>query len=297
MTTFWCPSDILITSCWLFTAQWSTWPMLRNFVCLARTAPAHTLRRQAGGLVWGSRSTRKKWTLSQLVHRPSLQGKGEQCNSQVSHHRPRHGREPCHRLGQGKSEAQRQTRWIKEALCIRKTPICMNRDAGSYKLSHTWDQVISRSRAPSSCNQSIRSDQDVRPTDIDTLSLGNILQLCRVRSIYNETVADSIYWYHTFVLLYWELMVHKVTVKVQYLQVHITLADRRCNLLVWQQLFNTTIISLVQKKFEQAVAHTWWEKRCAAPESRHICGPPSSFKILFMQWNLLTFIWPYDFWC
>ena len=29
-------------------------------------------------------------------------------------------------------EAQRQTRWIKEALWIRKTPTCMNRDAGSY---------------------------------------------------------------------------------------------------------------------------------------------------------------------
>ena len=40
-------------------------------------------------------------------------------------------------------EAQRQTRWIKEALWIRKTPKCMNRDAGSYQLSHTWDQVIS----------------------------------------------------------------------------------------------------------------------------------------------------------
>jgi len=26
MTTFRCPSDILITSCWLFTARWSTWP-------------------------------------------------------------------------------------------------------------------------------------------------------------------------------------------------------------------------------------------------------------------------------
>ena len=29
----------------------------------------------------------------------SLQGKGVQCNSQVSHHRPCRGREPCHRLG------------------------------------------------------------------------------------------------------------------------------------------------------------------------------------------------------
>ena len=51
-------------------------------------------------------------------------------------------------------EAQRQTRWIKEALWIRKTLKCMNQDAGSYQLSHTWDQVISRSRAPSSCKQS-----------------------------------------------------------------------------------------------------------------------------------------------
>jgi len=40
---------------------------------------------------------------------PSLQGKGEQCNSQVSHHRPCNGREPCHRLGQGKSGRQRGT--------------------------------------------------------------------------------------------------------------------------------------------------------------------------------------------
>ena len=60
-------------------------------------------------------------------------------------------------------EAQRQTRWINEALRIRKTLICMNRDAGSYQLSHTWDQVTSRSRAPSRCKQS-RRDQDVRRT-------------------------------------------------------------------------------------------------------------------------------------
>ena len=39
----------------------------------------------------------------------------------------------------------------------------VHRDAGSYQLSHTWDQVMSRSRAPSSCKQS-RRDQDVRRT-------------------------------------------------------------------------------------------------------------------------------------
>jgi len=61
-------------------------------------------------------------------------------------------------------EANRQTRWIKEALWIGKTPTCMNRDAGSYQLSHTWDQVISGSRAPSRCKQSTRREQDVRRT-------------------------------------------------------------------------------------------------------------------------------------
>jgi len=61
-------------------------------------------------------------------------------------------------------EAQRQTRWIKEALRIRKTPTCMNRDAGSHQLSHTWNQVISGSRAPSRCKQSTRREQDVRRT-------------------------------------------------------------------------------------------------------------------------------------
>jgi len=79
-----------------------------------------------------------------------------------------HAVEENHFIDWGKAkvvdrEAQRQTRWVKEALWIRKTPLCMNRDAGSYQLSHTWDQVISRSRAPSSCKQS-RRDQDVRRT-------------------------------------------------------------------------------------------------------------------------------------
>jgi len=75
-------------------------------------------------------------------------------------------------------EAQRQTRWIKEAIWIRKTLMCMNRDAGSYQLSHTWDQDISRSRAPSSCKQS-RRDQDVRQT-----SKRFHFRLCTVTSFY-----------------------------------------------------------------------------------------------------------------
>ena len=56
-------------------------------------------------------------------------------------------------------EAQRQTRWIKEALWTRKTSTCMNLDAGSYQLSQALDQVISGSRAPSRCKQSTRREQ------------------------------------------------------------------------------------------------------------------------------------------
>ena len=129
MTTFRCPSDILITS-WLFTARWSTWPGNHLVPCVAELVgscipiharrclpkclfypsyPALMLERQAGSLVWGLRNTRKKWTLSQLVHRPEPPGKGEQCNSQISHHRPCRGREPCHRLEQDKSGRQRGT--------------------------------------------------------------------------------------------------------------------------------------------------------------------------------------------
>jgi len=70
-----------------------------SIVSLARTAPAHMLERQAGKSFWGSRNTRKNWTLSQLVHRPEPPGQGRPCR----------GREPCHRLGHGKSGRQRST--------------------------------------------------------------------------------------------------------------------------------------------------------------------------------------------
>jgi len=58
-------------------------------------------------------------------------------------------------------EAQRQIRWMRGTLDQEDTDM-HEWDAGSYQLSHTWDQVISRSRAPSSCKQSTRRDQDVR---------------------------------------------------------------------------------------------------------------------------------------
>ena len=39
-------------------------------------------------------------------------------------------------------EDNRRTRWIKEAIWIRKSTPVMNRDEGGYKLSHVWDQIL-----------------------------------------------------------------------------------------------------------------------------------------------------------
>jgi len=77
-------------------------------------------------------------------------------------------------------EAQRQHRWIKEALWITKIPIYMNRDAGSYQLSHTWDQVISRSRAPSSCKESIRRVADGHRNVVNIVIAYNFLYICAI---------------------------------------------------------------------------------------------------------------------
>jgi len=88
----------------------------------------------------------------------SLQDKGEQCNSQVSHHRPCRGREPCHRLGQGKS---RQRGTATDQMDKRGTLDQEDTDVheSGCRILPTqphMDQVISRSRAPSSCKQSRR---------------------------------------------------------------------------------------------------------------------------------------------
>ena len=126
MTTFRCSSDILITS-WLFTARWSTWPgnHLDPYVAelVGSCCPIYAWwclpdLKCLSYPPWGDRQ--EVWSEDQgaqersgLFHSwytdPSLQGKGDQCNSQVSHHRPCRGREPRHRLGQDKSGRQRGT--------------------------------------------------------------------------------------------------------------------------------------------------------------------------------------------
>jgi len=110
-------------------------------------------------------STGKKRTLSQLVHRPEPPEQGVTSvthKSAITDHTVEKKDIAWDNAKVVDRETQRETRCIKKSLCITKTPICMNQDAGSYHFSHIWDQVIWRSRAPSNCIQSTRRDQDVR---------------------------------------------------------------------------------------------------------------------------------------
>ena len=50
MTTFQCPSDILIMSCWLCTARWSTWPGNHLVPCVAKSIGSHILIHAYRGL-------------------------------------------------------------------------------------------------------------------------------------------------------------------------------------------------------------------------------------------------------
>jgi len=84
----------------------------------------------------------------------------------VSHHRPCWGREPCHQLGQGKSGQQRGTatdQMDKRGTLDQEDTNVHESGCKILQPSHTWDQVISGSRSPSSCKQS-RRDQDARQT-------------------------------------------------------------------------------------------------------------------------------------
>jgi len=133
---------------------------------VARTAPAHMLERQAENYVWGSRNTTNKCTLftAGTQTRASMARESSVTHKLgITDHAVQNHVTDWDKVKLIVREAQRQTRWIKQAVWIRKTLMCMNRNARSYQLSHTWDQVISRSCAPSSCKQS-RCDHDVRRT-------------------------------------------------------------------------------------------------------------------------------------
>ena len=100
MTTFWCPSDVLITS-WLFTAWWSTWPGNHLVPCVVELVgsciPIHARflehKKEVDTFTAGTQTRASRARESSVTHKSS-------------HHRPCRGREPCHRLGQGKNGQQ-----------------------------------------------------------------------------------------------------------------------------------------------------------------------------------------------
>ena len=75
------------------------------------------------------------------------------------------GREPCHRLGQGKSGRQRGTATEqidkRGTLDQEDTDMHESRRRIIPSQPHMRPDKISRSRAPSSCSQSARRDQEV----------------------------------------------------------------------------------------------------------------------------------------
>jgi len=164
MTMFQCPSDILITSCglFLFTARWSTWPGNHVAEFVGSCIPIHA--------TWGLPDPKASYPsgLSLPLCQPLMP-----C--------PSRGSLPLHGLWWMTCELHyTPLLWRRGSMYqLWKSPLissapwssdqtsCLSLQYMSYtsrQLSHTWDQVISKSHAPSSCKQSRRRDQDVRRT-------------------------------------------------------------------------------------------------------------------------------------
>ena len=119
----------------------------------------------------------------------SLQGKGEQCNWQVSHHRSCRGREPCHRLGQGKSGRQRGTATNQmDKRCTLDQEDTEVHESG-YRILPTQPH-IGPGDIQVTCSIWSRC-----LTDIETSSIGNPTRLCRVISF---SILNCTSWMNLF---------------------------------------------------------------------------------------------------
>ena len=172
MTTFQCPSDILITS-WLFTTRWSTWP-------------GNHLVPHVAELVWSCILIHALRCLPDPKCLFYLSGLSlcfsVECRPLLPYPSRWHGSLPRHSLWWLTCELHcSPLPWrlaarvcvpaVKESctsflcsLILRPNflPVSQTYELEQFlKLSHTWHQVISRSRAPSSYKQS-RRHQDVR---------------------------------------------------------------------------------------------------------------------------------------
>jgi len=141
MTMFRCPSDIFIAS-WLFTARWSRW------------SGNHLVPRVAE--LVGS-------CIPIHAHR-CLPDPSASFIHLVCH---------CASLSTTFALSQSMT-WFSSMAWSAMADLWV-----TLQLSNTWDQLISMSRAPSSCKQS-RRDQDVRRKS----KRCHIFQLCKIRSFY-----------------------------------------------------------------------------------------------------------------
>ena len=91
-----------------------------------------------------------------------------------------------------------QTRWIKEALCIRKTRNTMNRDTGTFQLSHTWDRVIFGSRDTSNCT---------RGSDVNKMSAcwhRNVVCWFFISCVISNVVICMLYYSSTMGWTWWD---------------------------------------------------------------------------------------------
>ena len=155
MTTFWCPSDILITS-WLFTAWWSSWPGNQLVPCVAELVksciPIHAHRCLPDPKV----PLLCIWSIAVPLCRPLLPGPSRW-----------HGSLPRHGLWWLTCELHfSPLPWgLGSVYQLWKSPLLSCVPWSSDRTSclslqrMSWDQLSSRSRATSSCKQS-RRDQD-----------------------------------------------------------------------------------------------------------------------------------------
>ena len=181
MTTFWCPSDILITSCWLFTARWSTWPGKHLVTCVAKLVgsciPIHAYR-----CLPDPKCILSVCSVAVPLCRPLL---------------------PCPSRW-GSSLSWHGLWWLTCELHCSPLPLLWQSpllscafwfsDQTSSLSPQCMSWVISRPCAPSSCKQLTSRDQDVRRTSKHCHWV-TILQLCRVRSFY---ITDCANWINLF---------------------------------------------------------------------------------------------------
>ena len=110
-----------------------------------------TLVRQEGNLGSGYKNTHLKWSRKRIERSPEVIVQVHRSSSSAKSNRSAltdHAVQENHVISWSAAsvidrESDRSTRWIKEAVHIRKEgPRSMNRDEGSYQLSHTYDRFL-----------------------------------------------------------------------------------------------------------------------------------------------------------